>query len=146
MRVLIVASYNKGRFSPFILEQARALEAQGCEIRFFGLQGKGIGGYIRNLPLLKKEIKAFQPDIIHAHYGLSGLFANTQRRISVVTTYHGSDINEKKAFRFSKIAMRHSAWNIFVSQKTLDIAQPKKHYSLVLLIIELKMRRWRNRP
>ena len=67
MRVLIVASYNKGRFSPFILEQARALEAQGCEIRFFGLQGKGIGGYIRNLPLLKKEIPNNSKNISHAN-------------------------------------------------------------------------------
>lgn len=137
MRVLIVASYNKSRFAPFIVEQARALEAQGCEIRFFGLQGKGIGGYIRNLPLLKKEIKAFQPDIIHAHYGLSGLFANMQRRIPVVTTYHGSDINDKNALRFSKVSMRLSAWNIFVSRQTLRKAQLKKKYSLLPCGIDL---------
>jgi len=137
MRVLVVASYNKGRFAPFIEEQAKALEAQGCETRFFGLQGKGIGGYIRNLPLLKKEIKAFQPDIIHAHYGLSGLFANMQRRIPVVTTYHGSDINDKKALRFSKVAMRLSAWNVFVSRQTLGKAQLKKKYSLLPCGVDL---------
>ena len=137
MRVIVVASYNKGRFAPFIVEQARALEAQGCEIRFFGLQGKGIGGYIRNLPLLKKEIKVFQPDIIHAHYGLSGLCANMQRRIPVVTTYHGSDINDKKALRFSKVAMRLSAWNVFVSRQTLGKAQLKKKYSLLPCGVDL---------
>lgn len=137
MRVLVVASYNKGRFAPFIEEQARALEMQGCETRFFGLQGKGIGGYIRNLPLLKKEIKAFRPNIIHAHYGLSGLFANMQRRIPVVTTYHGSDINDKHALRFSKVAMRLSAWNIFVSRQTLRKAQLKKKYSLLPCGIDL---------
>lgn len=137
MKVLIVASYNKSRFAPFIVEQARALEAQGCVIRFFGLQGKGIGGYLRNLPLLKREIKAFQPDIIHAHYGLSGLFANMQRRIPVVTTYHGSDINDKKALRFSKVAMRLSAWNIFVSRQTLVKAQLKKKYSLLPCGVDL---------
>lgn len=137
MKVLIVASYNKDRFVPFIEEQARALEKQGFNVRYFGLQGKGINGYMKNLPLLKKEIEAFQPDIVHAHYGLSGLLANLQRRVPVVTTYHGSDINDKKAFRFSKIAMRLSAWNIFVSRKTLDIAQPKKHYSLLPCGIDL---------
>ena len=76
MRVLVVASFNKGSFAPFIVEQAEALKRQGCDIDFFGLQGKGIKGYLRNLPRLKREIKAFSPDIIHAHYGLSGLFAN----------------------------------------------------------------------
>ena len=137
MRVIVVASYNKGRFAPFIEEQARALEEQGCVIRFFGLQGKGIGGYTRNLPLLKKEIKVFQPDIIHAHYGLSGLCANMQRRIPVVTTYHGSDINDKKALRFSKVAMRLSAWNVFVSRQTLGKAQLKKKYSLLPCGVDL---------
>ena len=54
-----------------------------------------------------------------------------------MTTYHGSDINEKSVLPFSKISMGLSAWNIFVSRKTLDIAQPKKHYSLLPCGIDL---------
>ena len=61
MRILIVASYNKGRFAPFILEQAEALKGEGCEISFFGLQGKGIRGYLKNLPLLKRR---YTPSIL----------------------------------------------------------------------------------
>lgn len=137
MRILVVASYNKGRFAPFITEQAEALEKQGCEVRFFGLQGKGIMGYLKNLSALKKEIKVFRPDVIHAHYGLSGLLANLQRQVPVVTTYHGSDINEPKVLRFSKMAMRLSAWNIFVSTKTLEIAKPKKKHTLLPCGIDL---------
>lgn len=137
MRVLIVASYNKNRFAPFIVEQAEALKRHGCEVDYLGLQGKGIKGYLKNLPALRRSIQAFHPDVIHAHYGLSGLLANLQRRVPVVTTYHGSDINDKKALRFSKTAMRLSAWNIFVSRKTLDIAQPKKHFSLIPCGIDL---------
>ena len=137
MKILIVASYNKNRFAPFIVEQSETLKRLGCEIDFFGLQGKGIKGYLKNLPALHRRIQAFCPEVIHAHYGLSGLLANFQRRIPVVTTYHGSDINDKKAFRLSKIAMKLSAWNIFVSRKTMDIAQPKKHYSLLPCGIDL---------
>ena len=131
MKVLIVASFNKGRFAPFILEQAAALQAADCEIVFFGLQGNGVRGYLKNLSALKQKISEYQPDVIHAHYGLSGLLANFQRKIPVVTTYHGSDINEKKVLRFSKLAMFFSAWNIFVSQKTLEIAKPLKQYMLL---------------
>ena len=105
MRVLVVASFNKGHFAPFIVEQAEALKEQGCEIEFFGLQGKGFRGYLHNVPQLKQKIREFRPDIIHAHYGLSGLFANLQREIPVVTTYHGSDINDKSALPFSKMAI-----------------------------------------
>lgn len=137
MKVLVVASYNKGRFAPFIIEQAEALKKQGCQIEFFGLQGKGLWGYVQNLPALRRQMKSFCPDVVHAHYGLSGLFANLQRRIPVVTTYHGSDINNKSVLRFSKMAMCLSAWNVFVSTKTLEIVRPKKKYSLIPCGIDL---------
>lgn len=137
MRVLVVASFNRGRFAPFIVEQAAALQKQGCEIEWLGLQGKGLKGYLKNHPSLKQSIKAFHPDIIHAHYGLSGLLANLQRIVPVVTTYHGSDINDKKALPWSKIAMCLSAWNIFVSKKTLEIAQPKKKHALLPCGVDL---------
>jgi glycosyltransferase involved in cell wall biosynthesis len=137
MKILIVASFNKGRFAPFILEQVDALKDAGCQIEYYGLQGKGLNGYLKNLPSLKRKIKEFQPDIVHAHYGLSGLFANLQRRIPVVATYHGSDINDPKVLRFSKMAMRLSAWNIFVSRKTLEIARPLNKYTLLPCGVDL---------
>lgn len=137
MRILVVASYNKGRFAPFIVEQAEALKKQSVEIEYYGVEGNGICGYLKNLPVLKRKIKVFHPDVIHAHYGLSGLFANLQRRVPVVTTYHGSDINERKILPFSKVAMRFSAWNVFVSRKTLEIARPKKRFSLLPCGIDL---------
>ena len=137
MKVLIVASFNKGSFAPFIIEQAEALKKQGCQVEFFGLQGKGLWGYVQNLPALRQQMKSFCPDVVHAHYGLSGLFANMQRRIPVVTTYHGSDINDKSVLRFSRMAICLSAWNVFVSTKTLEIARPKKKYSLIPCGIDL---------
>lgn len=137
MKVLVVASYNKGCFAPFIKEQAEALRRIGCEVEWFGLQGKGLLGYLKNLPSLKRKIRTFCPDVVHAHYGLSGLLANLQRRVPVVTTYHGSDINDKKALRFSKMAMHLSAWNIFVSRKTMEIAQPKRKSTLLPCGIDL---------
>ena len=132
MRVLIVASYNQNRFVPFITEQAEALQAAGCEIEWFGVQGKGIKGYLKELPRLRKMIREVKPDVIHAHYGLSCLLANlATRRVPVVSTYHGSDINEPKVLPFSKVAIWLSAWNIFVSKRNVDIAKPKKRWSLI---------------
>lgn len=122
MKVLIVASYNKNRFAPFVVEQAESLQQTGCEIEWFGVQGKGIIGYLNEIPQLRKAIQEYQPDIIHAHYGLSCLLANiATRRVPVVSTYHGSDINMPKVRPFSKIAMRLSAWNIFVSKRNMEL-------------------------
>lgn len=131
MRVLVVASKNKGVFAPFIVEQTDALRKCGCEIEFFGIKGKSSIGYLGNLWALKRKIKEFHPSVIHAHYGLSGLFANLQRRVPVVTTYHGSDINDPKVLRFSKIAMQMSLWNIFVSRGILEKAKATKRTSLI---------------
>lgn len=140
MKILIVGNNKPGHFAPFVEEQARALQLQGCEVVFFGVQGKGIMGYLRCLPTLMRAIKQHQPDLIHAHYGLSGLLANLQRRVPVVTTYHGSDINKPNILHFSKIAMRLSAHNIFVSQRNVILAlspnslityRLKKRYTLL---------------
>ena len=122
MKILIVASDKNGRFAPFIEEQMAALHARGMEVLRYGITGKGITGYLRELPSLRRMIRAERPDIIHAHYGLSGLLANLQRLVPVVTTYHGSDINLPAILRFSKIAMRLSAYNIFVSKRNIDLA------------------------
>ena len=131
MKVLISASDKGGHFVPFIEEQIVALQSCGIQVLRFGITGKGIFGYLRCLPTLCRAIKRYQPDLIHAHYGLSGLLANLQRLVPVVTTYHGSDINKPNILRFSKIAMRLSAWNIFVSKRNITIAQPKDKYTLL---------------
>ena len=127
MKVLIVARYKEHGFAPFVTEQVQALEKTGAECRCFPVYSKGVMGYLRQLPKLGHVLREFKPDVIHAHYGLCGLFANLQRRIPVVTTYHGSDINNPKAFEFSKIAIRRSTYNVFVSQKNIDIANPPKN-------------------
>lgn len=127
MKILIVASYNKGRFAPFIVEQAEALRAEGCEVDFFGVTGKGIKGYMKSLPLLKQAIKEFTPNVVHAHYGLSGLLADLQRKVPVVVTFHGSDINDPKVLPFSRLAMRLSSHSIFVSQKNVKRAKPRRN-------------------
>ena len=131
MRILIVASKNSGKLSPFVLEQANALQQKGIEVDYFGIVGKGIKGYLQAFVPLCKKIKEFQPDLIHAHYGLSGLLANLQRKVPVVTTYHGSDINVVEVRRFSKMAMRLSAWNVFVSQRNVELAKIHEKYSLL---------------
>lgn len=116
MRVLIVANNNTGSYTPFIIEQVDAIRQLGVEFDYFGIHGKGIMGYLSNRSALIRKIKDYQPDLIHAHYGLSGLLANLQRKVPVVTTYHGSDIHAGgRALFFSRLSTRLSAYNIFVS-------------------------------
>lgn len=137
MKVLVVARYKEYGYAPFVTQQVAALQKQSVECQLFPVKSKGVTGYLKHLKALNNAIRDFHPDVVHAHYGLCGLLANLQRKVPVVTTYHGSDINDKKVLPFSKTAMRLSAWNIFVSQKTIEIAKPKKKYSLVPCGIDL---------
>ena len=121
MRILIVANHNTGKFTTFITEQVDSLRQLGVEVDYYGVHGKGILGYLSNLSSLKAKIREYKPDLIHAHYGLSGLLANLQRQVPVVTSYHGSDIHTGgRTLFFSKIAIRLSAYNIFVSKRLLE--------------------------
>lgn len=131
MKILVVARFKENGYAPFITEQTAALEKVGVECIFFPMRSKGVKGYARQLPVLRKVIRREKPDVIHAHYGFCGLFANLQRKVPVVTTYHGSDINNPSAFRLSRIAMRLSAYNIFVSQKSINRAKPKGRFALI---------------
>lgn len=123
MKVLIVGNNKSGQFSPFVTEQVNALKKLGVEFDFYGVDGKGASGYLSNLSPLKKKISEYQPDLLHAHYGLSGMLANLQRAVPVVTTYHGSDIHSKGLnLSMSKITARYSAYNIFVSPWLLELS------------------------
>lgn len=120
MRILIVANHNPGKFTSFITEQVESIRQLGVEVDYYGIHGKGILGYLSNLSSLKEKICAYQPDLIHAHYGLSGLLANLQRKVPVVTSYHGSDIHSGGLMLFfSKASTILSAYNIFVSNRLL---------------------------
>jgi len=122
MKVLIVCSYKSvfpGNVAPFIKEQADALEEFGIEIGWFLIKGS----YLKNFKSFINKIKEFQPHLIHAHYGLSGLLANLQRKVPVITTYHGCDINRKDLRRISIFTIWLSRFNIFVSNRQVDLVK-----------------------
>ena len=114
MKVLICASGNAGQLSPFVQEQAESLKILGIQIDYFLISGKGILGYLKYYSSFMNMIKDKKYDLVHAHYGLSGLLATLQKKTPVIVTFHGSDVNIKKNLPFSLLASRLSRNNIFV--------------------------------
>lgn len=113
MGILFVCSGNTN--SVFVTEQAESLVKKGIQVNFFYIKGKGFKGYVCSIKPLFNAIKKFKPDIIHAHYGLAGVISNLQRKIPVVTTYHGCDINKTSLRILSLYSLLTSSSNIFVS-------------------------------
>jgi len=120
MKVLFVAAGKKSGFAPFINEQEYALVQAGQKVIEYAHGAHGIIRYMREVPRLRDVIRHEKPDVVHAHFGLTGLMAGLAAvgiGVPVVVTYHGCDINDAKLRPFSLIAMRLAAWNIFVSKR-----------------------------
>ena len=116
--MLSVGSLGKrNQISPFRLEQGEFLRKNGVAVDYFNIPAGGFLGYAKAYPLLRKVIRGKKYDIIHAHYGLSGMICVLQRRIPVVVTFHGSDIWNPSIRPISLIVSYLSHWNIFVSQR-----------------------------
>lgn len=131
MRILIVSRYKEqfsGNVLPFVLEQGQALSEAGNIVEYFPIKGS----YLNVLPLLK-VISEFKPDIIHAHYGLSGVTAILQNKVPVVTTFHnGETLSWPINFITSLFSLR-AKHIIYVAQHIYEkcIFKRKDRYSIL---------------
>ncbi len=131
MKALLVYSGNHGdgQFSyVFVNEQGDALKQQGVDVAYFAIKGRGLWGYLSNLRRLKQVIRAERPDVVHAHYGMSGALAVLQNLAPVVTTYHNGETLTWYGRLVSRLALRRSAYNIFVARHIYDQLSPKPNY------------------
>jgi len=98
IKVLFVRSGNKGQH-PITQNQGDSLVDVGCEVSYFDVVGKGVFGYLKNVPLLRKQIKLDRPDVIHAHYSLCGFLSTLAfSGVPVVVSLMGSDVITSKVF------------------------------------------------
>ncbi|WP_266205203.1 glycosyltransferase family 4 protein [Pontibacter kalidii] len=131
MNILFISRSKTGRPHPFVEEQATALEnGAGVKIQHFLVRSNGLKGYTKAAYRLYGYLKRHPVDLIHAHYGLSGLLAVLSRFLfrhnsKVVITYHGSDINKSSERRLSLLASRLADHNILVSSKMLPYVDSK---------------------
>jgi glycosyltransferase involved in cell wall biosynthesis len=135
---MIVCSGSLPEFSlernqSFIFDQVKEINALNRDVSFsfFFIRGKGAFGYLKNLKNLKKQIDIEKPDLIHAHYGFSGLLANLQRKVNVITTFHGTDINVTKYRIISRICHFLGSFSIFVSNDLLIKLNPHKNFAVI---------------
>jgi glycosyltransferase involved in cell wall biosynthesis len=92
MKVLFIRSGNAGTH-PITTNQGLSLMNEGIEVAFFNIKGKGFSGYLSNIPALRKQIRQFKPDVLHAHYSLAA-YLSTLSFTGVVTgvSLMGSDV------------------------------------------------------
>lgn len=131
MKVLEVSRYKgtmAGGISPFVLEQGEAIRAAGCEVEFFLIKGN----YLKAVGALKRKIREFRPDIVHAHFGLSAITAELQGLVPVVTTFHNGETLNWHVNLMSSLMSLRAKLVIYVAQHIRDLSYFKaKNYSII---------------
>lgn len=125
-KVLIVTNMYPTDTNPssgiFVKEQIEELERHATfDYKVFLIDGIGKGKkeYFKSIFQIPKMIKKYKPDIIHVHYGISGIFLlfHKPKNCKVILTLHGGDIQEKGStplqIFFTKRVVRH-ADHVFV--------------------------------
>lgn len=145
MKILLVHSGNavggdSSKYT-FVREQGEELRKLGCEIAYYAVVGKGMRGYLRNVKPLRKKIQEFQPDIVHAHYGLCGMVAvlAAKKKVPVVVTCHNGETLTKYGNIISSLAIHRADYTICVAQHIYDKLYLKpKPYMIQPCGIDLK--------
>ncbi len=96
MRVLVVTAMYPNRKNPargtFVKEQVDSLIKSGIDVEVFSF-GRDTGvGYLKAIVEFRRVISKNRFDLIHAHFGLTGIVARMQIGVPVIITYHGSDL------------------------------------------------------
>lgn len=118
---------------PFIVEQGEAIRKCGVDVDYFAVGGKGLLSYFTARKALMKKIKEFQPDLIHAHYGLSGITAVLQSKVPVVTTFHNGETLSFSSNILSSLFSLRTKFMVYVAQHIYDLAYLKRKKNYVIL-------------
>lgn len=91
MKILFVCSGNRG-ISPIVQAQADSIVNLGHDVQIFPIVGKGLAGYLKSIPELRRFASKIHPDVIHAHYSFCGIAASMAGFQHVVVSLMGSDV------------------------------------------------------
>ena len=122
LRVLIVANMYPSAASPaygvFVADQVAALRATGeVDVEVFHWDARRRPWrYV--LAALELALTRVDADVVHAHYGLSGVVAlAAPRRLPLVLTVHGRDCHHPVVKRLTSLVARRAAAVVAVSDE-----------------------------
>jgi glycosyltransferase involved in cell wall biosynthesis len=128
MRILTLTNmYPTARapvYGSFVAEQVEALrrhrDVEVCDVHFVDGREHRLN-YARAPFQLRTRLSSAGYDVIHAHYGLSGAIAVTQRRVPVVVTFHSGDLELARWQRaVSRMTARLAQESICVSRSSAE--------------------------
>lgn len=143
MKILYVTNMYPNERDPnygiFVKEQIDAIERlYDIEKTVYVIDGKnGLKEYIKSIFDIRKTIKKGCFDLIHVHYGLSGLFLLLGRmKVPVLMTLHGGDIQAEQGkavqVALTKQILKKCDFVITLNKKMDEIARKFVHQTRIV--------------
>jgi glycosyltransferase involved in cell wall biosynthesis len=132
MKILFVSSRNNGT-EPISDRQANSLIDKSIVVDIFPIKGKGLFGYVKNILPLRGKIDHESPDLIHAHYGLSGILAFlANHKKKLIVSFMGDDIlgSNNSNGSITLVSKWMSRINIVLARKVYDYSIVKNNEML----------------
>jgi glycosyltransferase involved in cell wall biosynthesis len=119
MKVLVVTNMYPTAAEPwfgsFVRDQVEDLRKLGIELELLSFDGRDHAyAYARAARRVRQLARTGRFDLLHAHYGLTGAVALSQRSVPVVTTFHGSDTGHIRWQRIVSAVVARRSVPIFV--------------------------------
>jgi teichuronic acid biosynthesis glycosyltransferase TuaC len=106
-------------FGCFVRDQVDDLRALGVSVDVLSFDGRSATSeYVRAAGRLRHALRSDQFDVVHAHYGLTGAVASTQRAVRTVTTFHGTDAGHVRWKRNVSWFVARTTYPVFVSRRS----------------------------
>lgn len=126
LRVLTVTNLwpTGGKFrGVFVEEQVRALRALGHHVDVEVVaQERGKADYLLAAGRVRRRARAGRYDVLHVHYGLTGLATRFAGGPPRVLSLYGSDVNDPRQRRFTRLGWGGAAARIYVSRRLAEAA------------------------
>lgn len=138
MKILYVTNMYPSKEDPtygiFVKEQINAIErVADIDKAIYVIDGKkGITEYLRSVPKIRNIIQKGDFNLVHIHYGLSGLFLLLGRvKVPVLMTLHGGDIQIEQGKRIqvglTKKILKKCNFAITLNKRMDEIAKQFIH-------------------
>src|SRR5262245_35012549 len=124
MYILLITSewptQQRPEWVPFLVQQVQALRRAGVQVDVFPFRGaKNPFNYLQAYYQVRRCLRRKSYDLIHAHFGQSGILA-FPKSVPLVVTFHGSDlegiVGPKGRYTFSGRVLR------FLSKRIASLA------------------------
>ncbi len=112
----------------FVRGQVEALQALGVDCKVHLVDGNSSRwNYLLAVGKVRELATSGKYDILHAHYGLTGLTAIGQHHLPIVLSLYGSDVNIRWQRCISRFAARRAAKTIICSHRMSDSLKTKRN-------------------